>query len=127
MSLKIVLGKRPETVASVVTIPMPDGTDGVINVNFKYRTRREYGAFLDAHQAKAKERAESVKEQGIEARTSAAVAGNAAHLAEIVANWDLDVPLTLAALDQLCDEMPGAAEALVGAYGVAMTEGRSGN
>ena len=44
---KIKLGARPKNFSAPVKFKMLDGTDAAIDVTFKYRTRTEFGAFLD--------------------------------------------------------------------------------
>jgi len=45
---KIILGKTPKTFAAFpVDFPMPDGTTGEIKATFKYRTRTQFGEFLN--------------------------------------------------------------------------------
>jgi len=142
---KIQLGKRPETFAPIlVKFPMPDGTEGVINAVFKYRTRTEYGAFQDsvyAPAAAASPATPGEADQPVgEAPAVVPAAGStlnsvqtgirdrlAGHLNDILQGWDLDVPLSADSLKTLADELPGACQALFDAYGAACTHGRLGN
>jgi len=123
---RITLGKRPSHIARVVTFEMADeaghATQGRIEARYKYRTRKEFGAFLlDAAQQSgpAPTDIKEVMERSVET--------NAAYLEQILTGWDLDVPMTRASLEQLCDEMPGACLALMRSYREAIEEGRLGN
>lgn len=124
---KIVLGKRPPHIAKTVEFDMLDEAGHPapqkLGAKYKYRTRREYGAFLTEMGAQGmgeppKDMAEVM---------SRAVESNAAYLEAILVGWDLDVQMTRAALEQLCDEMPGAALALMAGYRDAIEQGRLGN
>ena len=44
---KIRLGQRPKSFNKAVEFQMHDGTKGLIEWVFKYRTRKEYGEFID--------------------------------------------------------------------------------
>ena len=50
---KVVLGARPKNFKRTVKFPMLDGTTGQIEMVFKYRTRKEFGEFIDALMEKA--------------------------------------------------------------------------
>lgn len=141
---KVILGARPANFAPfAVKFPMPDGSEGVIKATYKYRTRVEFGAMLDAivNQAAAVDavapEAEPVADAvpveatpfkvdyaGLYAKSRDATVE---HLLHSVTGWDLDVPFTPAALKQLADEIPAACIALMAAYNAACTEGRLGN
>lgn len=149
---KITLGSTPKTFQHAVTFPMLDGTEGTIELTFKYRTRTEYGAFVDAWrkqrearstadvQAKLQAHEEAVK-QAKEAGTeppsiellpqaelqTAVVEGTADYILLIAEGWNLDEPFSMANVRQLCDEVPSAGPAITDAYRVALTEARLGN
>jgi hypothetical protein len=44
---QIVLGQRPKGIVHSLKVAMPDGTEGLLPVTFRYRDRVEFGAFLD--------------------------------------------------------------------------------
>ena len=44
---KIKLGSTPKSFKRIVTVDMLDGTKGSIECQFKYRTRTQFGQFLD--------------------------------------------------------------------------------
>jgi len=44
---KIKLGSRPKSFKRTVKVPMLEGTEGTIEMIYKYRTRSEFGVFID--------------------------------------------------------------------------------
>ena len=52
---KIKLGNRPKNFKRTVSFDMLDGTKGTIECIFKYRTRSEFGAFVDEMFDKSKD------------------------------------------------------------------------
>lgn len=100
---------------------MLNGSTGRIECEFKYRTRREFGELLESITSDAQEPsgAAELMARGVEA--------NAAYLEQVLLGWDLDEKLGRPALEQLCDEMPAAANAILEAYRLAIIEGRLGN
>lgn len=123
---KITLGKPPKTFAPVaVRFPMPAGGEGVIECVFKYRSRKDFGAFL-ASTFKADTAADGAP-MDLQQVMAAAVEKNGAYLAEVLDGWNLDDKLTPEAAAQLADEVPAAASAIMEAYSRAVTEGRLGN
>ena len=52
---------------------------------------------------------------------------NAQYLMKVLDAWNLDEDLTLANAQQLADELPAAAAAIMEMYRLAVTEGRLGN
>ena len=48
MATKIKLGSRPKSFTRIVKFPMLEGGEGSIECTFKYRTRSEFGVFIDA-------------------------------------------------------------------------------
>lgn len=135
MTKKIILGKRPETFRSSVTFPMLEGGDGVINCEFKYRTKTEFGKFLDrmVADAKAAEAKAGVKDDtdadlSLGHIMSKTVDKNADYLMDVLKGWDVEGrDLTRDNCAMLSDELPGAAVAIMEKYRIAITEGRLGN
>lgn len=139
MASKIKLGARPKAFKTIdVAVTMPDGFEGVIPVNFKYRTKSELGRWMDEAAAKSKQKtdadaagdephsaapAEFSWEKFYEQNTEGAVD----QLLDAIDSWGLDAPLTREALLQLGDEAPATITAMLGAYGAACREGRLGN
>lgn len=124
----ITLGKAPKNFKKIVTVPMLDGTPGTIECLFKYRTSVEYGAFVDAlanatgAEPPKAEGAFSLKEILERKREK-----NGDFMLQILEGWNLDVEFSKGAAQQLCDELPGAAEAIFDTYRIAIVEGRLGN
>jgi hypothetical protein len=129
---KIKLGARPKSFPHTVTVPMPEGGTASVQMQFKYRTRSEFGAFVDNLVASA--RTEPPADQSAEAvlfslkrALEQTLDTNAEYILQIAEGWNLDEPFNLASVRQFCDELPGAAMAVIEAYRAALTEGRLGN
>ena len=144
---KIRLGSRPQHITRTITATMPDGTAGTIEARYRYRTRVEFGELIDARMAEARAQKQSddaAFEASVRAATEAGQPApvrvfsvtdqqrqsrdaNAAYLLDILDGWNLDEPLTLETAQQLCDEAPGMAQAIIDGYREAVVEGRLGN
>ncbi len=140
---KVRLGVRPAQVVRVVEVSLPDGSPAAVEVKYRYRTRSEFGALLDqriadaraADAAAAQARAESAGADGASAADPYSEAAHqqrvrdamAQHILDIAQGWNLDVPFGPDAVAQLCDELPGAAQAIIDTYRAAIIEGRRGN
>lgn len=124
----ITLGKRPESFKHPVKFPMLDGTVGEITITFKYRTRTEYGQFIDKVMADAGiENRKGQEKISLEALMKQSNNNSADHLMQVILDWDLAVPLSRDAVKQLSDEQPAAAAEIMETYRVACNEGRLGN
>lgn len=124
---KIVLGQRPKSFKRTVTFPMLDGTEGSIECEFKYRTKREYGEFIDRFTAPTAGEAAPQESAGVHVAMEKTVEANADYLLEVLLGWNLDVKLSREALQQLADELPVAARAVMAEYRAVIVEGRLGN
>ena len=125
---KVILGARPKNFAAVVTVTMLDGTTGTIPVSFKYRTKKEFGEFVDAMMKDAGQEITTTGEEFSMARLqSLTVEKNADYLLEALDGWGLDKDFNREHLVQLCDELPAAAVAIMNRYREAVTQGRLGN
>jgi hypothetical protein len=140
---KIILGKTPKTFKPIlVNFEMPDGTEGAILATFNYRTRTEYGAFLnqamndaveekddkDDEQKKIDEAPKKPEVIDFEELFKKTKDKNADHLLLALSDWDLEGhELNIASLQQLVNEIPAASVAFMEAYRVACVEGRLGN
>jgi hypothetical protein len=133
---KITLGKRPVNFKHKITVPLPEGGEGTIEVSYKYRTRTEFGKLIDSRMKEARERDESAKDAADGGQEPAFSLGevqaktrdsNAAYIMDIADGWDIDKPFGLEAVTQLCDELPGVAQAIINEYRTAIVEGRLGN
>lgn len=124
---KIKLGNPPKSFKKNVKVQMLDGTDGEVGCLFKYRTRTDFGKFID----------ELTSEAGISIKSDAPFSlkelmektkdKNADYILKVVESWDLDVEFSRENVLQLCDEFPGAATAIMETYRIAINEGRLGN
>ncbi len=124
---KIKLGARPKSFKRVVKFPMLEGEEGAITIEYRYRTRKEFGAFIDELIAEAgedKPRDDKFSMAELMAKTTTS---NAEYLMRVVEGWDLDEPFTRKSVDQLCDELPSAVHAIMEMYRLAINEGRLGN
>lgn len=122
----IKLGNRPKSFKRIVTFPLIEGGEGAIEVSFRYRTRTEFGAFIDKISADAKDSGEQ-KDFTIAELMGKTRDKNAQYLMDVIDGWNLDEPMTRATVEQLCDELPGAAAEIMEAYRKAIVEGRLGN
>ncbi len=138
---KVVLGKRPVTFSQEVTFPMLDSTTGCILVDYVYRTRKEHAEFADGIQASvdAKAKAEGDRYKALAAAgedipsikqadlVAYRLAASTDTIMGCVKGWNLDIPFDREAVEQLVDELPAAATAIIAFYREAITEGRLGN
>jgi len=125
---KIKLGNTPKTFSRTVTVEMLDGTKGSVDCTFRYRTRTEFGAFLDSlfkdAGVKAGDSDEKVAIAELMAKTRDT---NADYLLQVLDGWNLDDELNKDNLQQLCDEFPGVANSIMETYRTQISEGRRGN
>lgn len=127
MAAKIKLGARPETFKHIVKFPMLDGSEGAIEVEYIYRTRKEFGVFVDEVFAAAKEERPEGEEFSWAALMEKTSGANAEYVMKAVKGWNLDEPFTKLNVQQLADELPAAVTAIMDAYREAITQGRLGN
>lgn len=125
---KIKLGNRPKSFKRVVTFDMLEGGKGSIECIYKYRTRSEFGVFIDALMdaagATEKPEGEKFSMQELMERTAGA---NADYILDVLDGWNLDEDLSKPNVQQLADELPAATIAIMETYRNACLEGRSGN
>lgn len=125
---KIKLGSRPKSFKSTVKFPMLDGTEGAIDVNFRYRTRTEFGAFIDKIIADAGDvKPADDGKFSMEELMAKTAGSNADYVLAVIEGWNLDEELTAENVRQLADELPAATAAIMETYRTACTEGRRGN
>ena len=128
MATKIKLGARPKSFVRVVTFPMLEGGTGSIECTFRYRTRSEFGVFIDKLMEAAGANAQSEGEKFSMAELMEKTAGqNAEYILDALESWNLDEDLTKPNVQQLTDELPAAAAAIMETYRTACIEGRLGN
>lgn len=122
---KLILGQPPKSFKRAVTFKMIDGTDAVIECEFKYRTRKEFGEFIDGIFKDADE--PSTGEFSMKNLMERTSSKNAEYLEAVLLGWNLDVDLDKSALEQMADEFPNAVSTIMEAYRTAVLEGRLGN
>lgn len=124
---KIKQGGTPTVFKAIpVTFILADGQQGAIDVVFKYRTRKGYGAFMDQANAKAREKMAALG-NSLEGVHKVSVEADVEVLLASVDSWTLDVELVPAELDALADEAPAIVSAVAVAYRRACIEGHLGN
>ena len=126
---RIKLGATPKSFKRTVTVDLLDGTKGSIECDFIYRTRTEFGQFLDEifKDAGVKPAASEDEKVVIEEVMERTRDTNADYLLRVLQGWNLDEVLNKANLQQLCDEFPGVANAIMESYRTSVSEGRTKN
>lgn len=128
MASNIKLGARPKSFVRVVTFPMPEGSTGRITCTYRYRTRKQFGEFVDSLMATAPVARPDFTDPTVNTKLQQAViSSNAGYLINALDGWDLDEELNVSNLEQLADEHPGAVMAIMEDYRAACCEGRLGN
>jgi hypothetical protein len=123
---KIKLGDKPKTFKPVaLKFEMPDGSEGLMEVTYHYRTRSEYAQFI-TEQSKAKDGGDESKPV-MERIVDGMIGGNVDFLIGCVDAWNLDIELEEDSLRQLADEVPAAIRAVAEGYSDACLQGRLGN
>lgn len=128
---KITLGKRPTSFKKTIKVPMLEGGEGTVEIEYVYKTRTEFGAFVDELLGAAGVKPTGQTDDDVKFSLKQALERtrdtNADYIQKIVKGWNLDVEFSRAAVVQLCDELPGAAMSIIDSYRLAVTEGRLGN
>lgn len=128
---KIRLGARPKNFRRSITITLPEGGKGVMEVSYIYRTRTEFGEFVDGLVKDAGVTQTGQTGEDVAFSLAAALAktreANADYIMRIIDGWNLDEEFSRASVAQLCDELPGAALEIMEQYRSAIVEGRLGN
>lgn len=125
---KIKLGNTPKNFKKTVTFPLLDGGKGSIEITYKYRTRKEFGLFIDKLMEAAGEVKRPDDEKFSMAELMEKTAGsNADYVLQVVDAWNLDEDLNNVNVQQLSDELPAAVNAVMETYRIAITEGKLGN
>jgi hypothetical protein len=128
---KIKLGARPKSFKKLVKFPMLDGTEGSIECIYKYRTRKEFGEFIDGilkgAKVKAPEDADGVDSFSMAQLMEKTGGANADYVLQVLDGWNLDEELNRANVEELANEIPLAVNTIMETYRLAITEGRLGN
>ena len=125
----IKLGNKPKTFKPFpVKFTMPDGEEGAINATFKYRTRKEYGAFLnDLYHSADTEKPPEGEKIDFEALFAKGGEETVKKLNDAFDAWEFGYGLSEETLLQMQDEIPASIAAFGDAYRLACLEGRLGN
>ena len=123
---KIKLGNRPKNFKKVISVDMLDGTKGSFEVTYIYRTKVEFGAFLDKMYQNTDVKPDSDKGAN-ELVMEMTRDSNAEYIMQVIEGWNLDHEFNLENVQQLCSELPGAANAIMSTYRAAIIEGRLAN
>lgn len=124
---QIVLGHRPKGIVHSLKIAMPDGTEGLLPVTFRYRDRVEFGAFIDGLFSVEPPAFDAAAGQPSTQQQRGVVQINGQYLHSCLEGWGLDAPFTLDNCIQLASELPAAAQAVMNTYKQLCMEGRLGN
>lgn len=134
---KIKLGARPKTFKHKVAVVLLDGTKGDIEMVYRYRTRAEFGKFIDDLFGAARLDPPRQDDDAMALSLAEALAKtgdtNADYILQVAEGWDLRdaddgaAEFTRDNIAQLCNELPGVALAIINAYRLACMEGRLGN
>lgn len=124
---KVKLGARPKTFKLPVSFKMLTGEDAVIECEFKYRTRTEFGAFIDRIMSAANIVSPADGNYSMKVLMEKTRGSNADYLLEVLESWGLEEPLSRANAEALADEVPGAVNAIMETYRAAINEGRVKN
>ena len=122
---KFVMGKPIESFKRPVSFTLLDGTTGTVEFEFKYRTRKQYGEFIDKlYDTKAPV---PTGDFSMKEFMDNLVGNDADYLKETVVGWNLDVPFNDENLADFVDTYPAAVNAVKEAYTLGVREGRLGN
>lgn len=122
-----IFGARPKQLTGDVRFHSVTGVDVDIACTFKYRDRKEFGAFWDAMaDAKLPELAEGEK-YTFERIASQGIEVQADRTMEYLEGWPLDLEFSRDSVLRMFLEEPAAPAAFWEAYRAACTEGRLGN
>lgn len=122
-----IFGDRPDTITAPVSFVRITGAVFEMDCQFKYRTRKEFGALWDeVSDAQAPQPVDgekfsfaSLADRGLDFTVERTL--------KYLSGWGLDIELDKASLRQLCDEEPNAAPAFWEAYRAALVDGRVKN
>lgn len=121
------LGETPKNIPAVVKFTGPDGTQYLLPVTYRYRSREEIGALLDEifHQPRPPlDKEGRISSKLLQQQT---VQCNGQYLFAIIEDWGLDEPFSLSACIQLANQWPAATTATMNLYRKLITEALLGN
>ena len=125
---KLQLGKAPENFKCTVTFSKLDKTKVSIDLDFKYRTRKQYAELIDA----VVKGEEDKKPKKDETKTFTELLEKGSNetidfILNIATGWDLEDEFNRDNVAILVDEFPSATNEINEAYRVAILEGRLKN
>ena len=128
---RIKLGTRPKNFKKLIKVALPEGGEGTVEISYIYRTRTEFGQFVDDLMKSAGVEPTGQTDEEVQFSLAEALAKtrdtNADYILKIADGWNLEDEFGRQSLAQLCDELPGAALEIINQYRLAITEGRLGN
>ena len=129
---KLQLGKPPKTFKLKVEIPLLDGGTADVTFDFKYRTRKEFGEYVDnfikeATKPDAKKKKSEAKEVTLVDILASEDDSNITYILQVAEGWDLEDEFNESSVRQLITEYPSANIAIGEAYAQALTKGRTKN
>jgi len=127
--VKLNLTPAPETFNHPVTLILPSGDEAELNVEYIYRTKQEFAAWIDTHLESQKSlndgagKAKSTKAAGelnvdktmLQVVTEQ-IAVDAKSLFEIAKGWDLEESFTVENIERFENKYPGVIQAIGAAY-----------
>ncbi len=138
--VKITLGSRPKAFPINVSFPLHGGEEGFIPVLYRYRTKTEFGEFVDSLVSAANaalalkgeapiavEADQEATKFSLEQIHTRSRDQNVDYLMQALEGWGLDEEFSRENVKRFCDELPGGALAVMERYRLACTEGRLGN
>lgn len=126
---KIQLGSAPRSFRRKIVFPLLQGGEGDITVEFRYRTRAQFAAFIKEMFPELASGPAVRTGPGFDlvAAAEKSIESDVQHILGAVVNWDLEDQFDAASVRRLVDEFPAAAAAVLDAYRVEITEGRTKN
>jgi len=132
---KLILGNAPKTFKSLVEIPQLDKSVATVEMEFKYRTRTEFGALMDSiinkvqpvKGKKAKPASDDEVNKTLKEMFAEGNASNVDYILQIAEGWDIEQPFGEEWVSWLADNNPNAINAISEAYREAISEGRTKN
>lgn len=129
---KIQLGNPPTSFPATVKFTLLDGSASEIKVQFRYRTREEFAAFMDQlypalYAAPAADAAPPALPSSMQQSATEGIGRDADHVLGALVSWDLEDELNRENVFRLADRYPAAITAITEDYRKAVTEGRAKN
>lgn len=137
---KFQFGADPDTFTREVDVINIHGAESSIEFEFVYRTKKQFAELADEGLRAAKEKLAAAKANGDDTFALETISSNfytemndktskegAEYIMKIAKSWDVNEPLTVAALIKLDDRCPGALQDIATTYAKAINEVRTKN